>query len=265
MLPFAVQNAAKTLRLTRLPALGGPVTRTTTTTTTASIALHRGSYHPSNPPHELEQSRRRWSHSHTKWRPVQVLDEYVFLAKPPPRLRPQTNYVVAQQTRQIDRQTDRCSLYKKKLAALTRRVKNSWVAKEARPISLRQLMVFGRSLTEARLISSANYVRTELPTRIAHRLRDMQRLPYAVVSNPHIHDVYELYYDAFDLFRRVREVQTLDDNERFCAQLAQMLRAHLTVIPKLTMGMLECSGLMPADDLDRFMNTLLRSVSSRLL
>ncbi len=26
-------------------------------------------------------------------------------------------------------------------------------------------MVFGRSLTEARLISSANYVRTELPTR----------------------------------------------------------------------------------------------------
>lgn len=40
-----------------------------------------------------------------------------------------------------------------------------WVAKDARPISLRQLMVFGRSLTEARLISSANYVRTELPTR----------------------------------------------------------------------------------------------------
>lgn len=40
-----------------------------------------------------------------------------------------------------------------------------WVAKEARPISLRQLMVFGRSLTESRLISSANYVRTELPVR----------------------------------------------------------------------------------------------------
>lgn len=42
----------------------------------------------------------------------------------------------------------------------------SWVSREARPISLRQLMVFGRSLTEARLISSANYVRTELPTRL---------------------------------------------------------------------------------------------------
>lgn len=30
-------------------------------------------------------------------------------------------------------------------------------------------MVFGRSLTEARLISSANYVRTELPTRYGDR------------------------------------------------------------------------------------------------
>lgn len=44
-----------------------------------------------------------------------------------------------------------------------------WVAKEARPISLRQLMFFGRSLTEARLISSANYVRTELPTRLVSK------------------------------------------------------------------------------------------------
>lgn len=40
-----------------------------------------------------------------------------------------------------------------------------WVQKEARPISLRQLTFFGRTLTENRLLSSANYVRTELPTR----------------------------------------------------------------------------------------------------
>ena len=40
-----------------------------------------------------------------------------------------------------------------------------WVQKEARPISLRQLTFFGRTLTESRLISSANYVRKELPIR----------------------------------------------------------------------------------------------------
>ncbi|KAK1847134.1 serine threonine-protein kinase [Colletotrichum chrysophilum] len=140
-------------------------------------------------------------------------------------------------------------------------VLDEWVAKEARPISLRQLMVFGRSLTESRLLSSANYVRTELPTRIAHRIRDLEQLPYVVVENPHIKEVYELYQRAFDTFRKVKEIKSLEDNERFCKIISGMLKAHLTVIPKLSMGILESRGLMDAEDLDKFMNTILRSVS----
>ncbi|KAI0845535.1 alpha-ketoacid dehydrogenase kinase [Daldinia vernicosa] len=204
MLPFAVQDATKTLRLTSRPRASIISARVPLSPLLAS-RLITGRNNSS-------RTSKRWSHT-AKWRPVQILDE--------------------------------------------------WVVKEARPISLRQLMVFGRSLTEARLISSANYVRTELPTRIAHRIRDMQRLPYVVVTNPHISDVYELYYTAFDTFRRIREVKTLDDNEHLCTEIAKMLRAHLTVIPKLAMGIIECSGLMPASELDHFMNTILRSRISR--
>ncbi|KAF4635548.1 hypothetical protein G7Y89_g2552 [Cudoniella acicularis] len=140
---------------------------------------------------------------------------------------------------------------------------DQWVAKEARPISLRQLMVFGRTLTEARLISSANYVRTELPTRLAHRIRDMQTLPYVVVTNPHISQVYELYYKAFESLRKVPEIKTLDDNGRFCEKVSHTLHEHLTVIPKLAMGVLECRNLMRPEDMDKFMNTILRSRISR--
>lgn len=42
---------------------------------------------------------------------------------------------------------------------------DQWAQREARPLSLRQLTFYGRSLTEDRLLGSANYVRTELPTR----------------------------------------------------------------------------------------------------
>ncbi|KAL2062654.1 hypothetical protein VTL71DRAFT_5726 [Oculimacula yallundae] len=140
---------------------------------------------------------------------------------------------------------------------------DEWVGKEARPISLRQLMVFGRSLTESRLISSANYVRTELPTRLAHRIRDMQTLPYVVVTNPHISQVYELYYKAFESLRRVREIKSLEDNENFCKKISQTLQEHLTVIPKLAIGVLECRDLMKPEDMDKFMNTILRSRISR--
>ena len=92
----------------------------------------------------------------------------------------------------------------------------------------------------------------------------MQQLPYVVVTNPHISEVYDLYYSAFDTFRKVKEIKTLDDNERFCKTIGQTLKAHLSVIPKLAMGVLESSGLMPAEELDHFMNTILRSVGQLL-
>lgn len=66
-------------------------------------------------------------------------------------------------------------------------------------------------------MQSANYVRTELPIRIAHRIRDMQALPYVVVRQEMVAKVYEvgverltryalltylcfwqLYWDAFE-------------------------------------------------------------------
>ena len=40
----------------------------------------------------------------------------------------------------------------------------------------------------------------------------MQTLPYVVVTNPHISQVYELYYKAFETLRRVKEIKTLEDN-----------------------------------------------------
>lgn len=139
---------------------------------------------------------------------------------------------------------------------------DEWAQRDARPISLRQLTFFGRTLTENRLITSANYVRTELPTRLAHRLRDMQTLPYVVVTNPHLANVYELYYRAFEKFRKVPEVKTIEDNNRFCDVVRDMLKEHLTVIPRLVMAVLEAQGLMKPEATDRFMMTMLRSVGA---
>lgn len=142
-------------------------------------------------------------------------------------------------------------------------VLDDWVQRESRPISLRQLTFFGRTLTEARLLSAANYTRLELPTRLAHRLRNMQTLPYSALTNEHISHVYELYYAAFEQLRKVPEVRSLDDNDRFCAVLKHVLREHLSVIPALAMGVLEIQDFVSSDECDRFMTTLLRSRISR--
>lgn len=142
-------------------------------------------------------------------------------------------------------------------------VLDEWVQRESRPISLRQLTFFGRTLTEPRLIDSANYCRLELPTRIAHRLRDIQTLPYVVVANPHLAHVYELYHRAFERFRKVKEIRTLEDNDNYCKLLEETLTEHATVIPRLATGVLEVQGLIKPEATDRFMNTMLRSRISR--
>lgn len=88
----------------------------------------------------------------------------------------------------------------------------------------------------------------------------MQTLPFVVVANSHISHVYELYYKAFETLRKVREIRNVHDNDEYCTLISQTLKEHLTVIPSLAMGVLECQDFMRPEAMDKFMNTLLRAV-----
>lgn len=46
--------------------------------------------------------------------------------------------------------------------------------------------------------SGDDQLRTELPTRLSHRLRDLQSLPFIVVSHPRLEHVYDMYLEAFE-------------------------------------------------------------------
>ncbi|KAI9659776.1 MAG: hypothetical protein M1829_006538 [Trizodia sp. TS-e1964] len=75
--------------------------------------------------------------------------------------------------------------------------------------------------------------------------------------------VYELYYKAFEMFRRVPEIKSVEDNDNYCDIINLTLQEHLTVIPRLAMGVLECREVMKVDEIDRFMSTILKSRISR--
>ena len=124
-------------------------------------------------------------------------------------------------------------------------------------------MIYLINWIPVRLISSANYVRSEIPTRLSHRLRDLQTLPYIVITNPHMKHVFDLYHQAFDRLRRVPEVTSTEENDQFCRVLHQSLAEHLSVIPRLVMGVLETRHFLPPDKMDQLMNTMLRSRISR--
>ncbi|KAF8591407.1 alpha-ketoacid dehydrogenase kinase [Ramaria rubella] len=138
-----------------------------------------------------------------------------------------------------------------------------YASRKATPLTLRQLVFFGKSMNEERLVKSANYVRTELPVRIAHRLRDMQALPYIVVTREGVAKVYELYWSAFEKLRRYPQIHSLKDNITFCSFLKGLLDEHLPVIPNLYLGLSLASHHLLPEQLDSFMRRMLVSRISR--
>lgn len=83
------------------------------------------------------------------------------------------------------------------------------------------------------------------------------------MTNPHLEEVYEKYWNAFETFRKIPMIRTMEDNEEFCLTLKRLLDDHLTIIPSLTIGVVESSHHLPPDQLDAFMERMLRSRISR--
>lgn len=137
--------------------------------------------------------------------------------------------------------------------------------KEPHPVSLRQLAGFGKTLTKQKILISANFVRLELPIRLAMRIRDLQTLPFGVVNNFHLAQIYESYYHLFNAFRKIPQITTVAENDEFCKTISALLDQHVFNLSHLMMGALELSILrtLPQDELDHFMSSMLRSRISR--
>lgn len=147
-------------------------------------------------------------------------------------------------------------------------VLQSWSQRTPHPVTLMHLAQYGRTLTENKIINSANFVRLELPIRIALKLRELQELPFEVVNNYHLAKVYESYYDIFEIFRKIPEIKTVEDNDKFCDMLEDVLTdVNLLNLPNLMMGALECSILdsLQRKPLDELISSLLRARISRRL
>lgn len=137
--------------------------------------------------------------------------------------------------------------------------------KKPHPVSLRQLAGFGKTLTKQKILLSANFVRLELPIRLAMRIRDLQTLPFGVVNNFHLAQIYESYYHLFNAFRKIPQITTVAENDEFCKTISALLDQHVFNLSHLMMGALELSILknLPQEELDVFMSSMLRSRISR--
>ena len=121
--------------------------------------------------------------------------------------------------------------------------------------------------TEA-LFSSANFTLSLLPIRLAHRIQALRNLPFIVVSNPHIAQIYNNYVHSLStlLPYQERRITNLEDEIHFTEVMADLVQTHSNTIPILARGFLECRRYISAGDVTRFLDEHLRArIGTRLI
>lgn len=116
-----------------------------------------------------------------------------------------------------------------------------YAEKSIRPVTLKELMRFVQpSLNNtSTLLESAKYTRSELPVRLARRVKALQNLPFIVGTNPYIKSIYKLYYNSFELIRSFPEdICDKGIDEKFAEMLKEMVTSHSENIPTLAKGMM---------------------------
>jgi len=147
--------------------------------------------------------------------------------------------------------------------------------KDSVRLSAAALLYTGKMhVDEADFLRTSQFLQTELPVRVAHRIKGFRKLPFIVVTNPNILKVMELYIRSFKIitqFNDGKQLKNLDEAEEFSKMLEDLLNVHGTVIDALSTGFREshhhivdyCSG--DEEAATNLVKTFLdRSLTSRL-
>lgn len=129
-----------------------------------------------------------------------------------------------------------------------------------------QILYAGKFEDGTHLLKSAQYLQKELPIRIARRLVDFQSLPYIVLTNPIIHDVYDLYLRAFGMLSKFPKVDNLEAEGRYSNMVRQLLDNHQSVVTHLAEGLHECKKNVSYETIHSFLDhTLTCRLGIRML
>jgi pyruvate dehydrogenase kinase 2/3/4 len=106
-------------------------------------------------------------------------------------------------------------------------------------VTLRHMLDFGANPIERQLLLSAQFLRAELPIRLAHRVAELENLPYGLSAKPHILKVRDWYVDSFKELRQFPEVRDTDTELKFTSLLQSIYNRHRNVVPVMAMGVAE--------------------------
>eukprot|EP00835_Amoeboradix_gromovi_P001485 NODE_68_length_23780_cov_0.251003.p4 type:complete len:433 gc:universal NODE_68_length_23780_cov_0.251003:9186-10484(+) len=140
---------------------------------------------------------------------------------------------------------------------------SKYLDKPTTELSIESLCKYGHFLSEKKLFDMSNFVKDQISIRLAKRINDFQSLPFVTVNSSHLQQVYDLYWKSFNSISDTGLIKTRNDHNHFLEILRSNLRYHLSVIPKLAMGIQQASRTTNNEILNSFAHSILKSRISR--
>lgn len=106
-------------------------------------------------------------------------------------------------------------------------------------VALKYMLDFGANPIERQLILSAQFLHKELPVRLAHRVAELENLPYGLSTKSSILRVRDWYVESFKDLRSLSGVKDSADEGKFTEILRGIYRRHANVVPLMAKGVSE--------------------------
>lgn len=113
-------------------------------------------------------------------------------------------------------------------------------------VSLKYMLDFGANPIERQLRLSAQFLHNELPVRLAHRVAELENLPYGLSAKAHVLKVRDWYVESFTELRAFPPIRDGADELAFTDLLRSIYRRHQHVVPVMAMGVAELKAEVAA-------------------
>ncbi|MFN8009280.1 MAG: PDK/BCKDK family protein kinase [Terriglobia bacterium] len=118
-----------------------------------------------------------------------------------------------------------------------------------RAVTIEQLSEFGSIPSKEHLLVGARFLHKELPVRIAHRIRELESLPYNLSEMPSVQVVQNMYLETLSDLVSLPLPQTLEDEDRFNQTIETIKQRHNNVVSIMAKGIQELKEHLGKDEL----------------
>lgn len=125
------------------------------------------------------------------------------------------------------------------------------------------MMYMGVSEDNSHLLKSANYLRNEIPIRLAHMIKELRNLPFIVAINPSMLDIHERCVRFFRHFEQFdKEIKDINTEKQFLKLVCDMLEMNRDLLALLCDGFRDSRRYTKNEDFIKY--HLNRILSARL-